>query len=100
MFTLLATAVASALLIAPTVHHRLAFREQEKEYIVGIANRLMLAGLGVLALAIVGAMVLVTDFLFAPGTTVAVGIGVFLIFALVWLAIPLRRRSQRLKTTE
>ena len=99
-FTLLATAVATVLLIAPTVHHRLAFRQQDKEFLVVSANRLMLAGLGVLALAIVGAMVLVTDFLFAPGTTVAVGVGVFLIFAVVWLAIPLRRRSQRLKITE
>ena len=62
--------MATVLLIAPTVHHRLAFRQQDKEYLVVSANRLMLAGLAVLALAIVGAMVLVTDFLFGPGPTV------------------------------
>ena len=73
-FTLMATAVATVLLIAPTVHHRLAFRQQDKEYLVVSANRLMLAGLAVLALAIVGAMVLVTDFLFGPGTTVVAGV--------------------------
>ena len=71
-FTLLATAVATVLLIAPTVHHRLAFRQQDKEYLVVSANRLMLAGLAVLALAIVGAMVLVTDFLFEPAATTAI----------------------------
>jgi hypothetical protein len=98
-FTLLATTVATVLLIAPTVHHRLAFRQQDKEFLVVSANRLMLAGLAVLALAIVGAMVLVTDFLFAAGTTVAVGAGVALVFLVFWLLIPLVRKRQRLKTT-
>ncbi len=99
-FTLLATAVATVLLIAPTVHHRLAFRQQDKEFLVVSANRLMLAGLGVLALAIVGAMVLVTDYLFSSGVTVAATVGVALVFLVVWLAIPLTRRRQRLSTTE
>jgi hypothetical protein len=98
-FTLLATAVATVLLIAPTVHHRLSFRQQDKEWLVVVANRLMLGGLAVLGLAIVGAMVLITDFLFAPGTTVAVGVGVALVFLVVWLLIPLVRRRQRVNTT-
>lgn len=98
-FTLLATTVATVFLIAPTVHHRLAFRQQDKEFLVISANRLMLAGLAVLALAIVGAMVLVTDFLFGAGKTAAVGAGVALVFLIVWLLIPLARRRQRLKTT-
>src|SRR5206468_5900239 len=38
--SLLLTAGASAFLIAPTVHHRLEFRLQDKEYIVVVANRL------------------------------------------------------------
>ena len=99
-FTLLATAVATVLLIAPTVHHRLAFRQQDKEFLVVSANRLMLAGLAVLALAIVGAMVLVTDYLFGSGTTVVASVGVALVFLVVWLAIPLGRRRQRLRITE
>ena len=98
-FTLLATAVATILLIAPTVHHRLYFRQQDKEFLVVSANRLMLAGLAVLALAIVGAMVLVTDFLFDSLAAVAASGGVALVFVTVWLVIPLRRRRQRVKTT-
>ena len=47
LFTLLTAGVASALLIAPTAHHRITFREQEKEYIVRMGNRLTVAGLGV-----------------------------------------------------
>jgi Family of unknown function (DUF6328) len=98
-FTLLATAVATILLIAPTVHHRLYFRQQDKEFLVVSANRLMLAGLAVLALAIVGAMVLVTNFLFDSAAAVAASGGVALVFLTVWLVFPLRRRRQRVKTT-
>ena len=37
--TLLSTAVALVLLLAPAVHHRVRFREGEKEYLVRKANR-------------------------------------------------------------
>src|SRR5918999_1854295 len=51
--TLLCTAAASALLIAPSIHHRIEFREQDKEHIVMVANRLAIAGLTFLAIAMV-----------------------------------------------
>jgi uncharacterized membrane protein YuzA (DUF378 family) len=91
-FTLLITAGATVLLIAPTVHHRLSFRRQDKEFLVVTANRLALAGLCALAVAIVGVIVLVTDFLFGAGTTVVAAVAVVLLFAAVWYAIPLARR--------
>jgi hypothetical protein len=100
LFTLLATAVATILLIAPTVHHRLYFRQQDKEFLVVSANRLMLAGLGILALAIIGAMVLVTDFLFSTGGAVAASVGVAVVFLVVWLVIPVARRRRRVRTNE
>src|SRR5438445_11489150 len=40
---LLCTLLASILLIAPTVIHRLEFRRAEKEYIVSAGNRLTIA---------------------------------------------------------
>ena len=98
-FTLLATAVATVLLIAPTVHHRLLFRQQDKEFLVVSANRLMLAGLAVLATAIVGAMVLVTDFLFSQATTVVASVGVGVVFLAVWLLMPVARRRQRVNSS-
>src|SRR3954452_18766272 len=45
LVTLLCTAGASICLIAPSVHHRIVFRLQEKEHIVREANRLALIGL-------------------------------------------------------
>lgn len=90
--TLLLTAVASALLIAPTAHHRIEFRQQDKLHIVKTANKMAIAGLGALALAMVGAVLLVTDFLFGKAATVSVTAVAALLFAVVWYAMPISRR--------
>ena len=52
--TLLATTISAVLLIAPTAYHRINFRKQQKGRLVYIANRLAIAGLGFLALAMTG----------------------------------------------
>jgi hypothetical protein len=93
--TLLCTAVASAFLIAPSVHHRLLFRRQVKEQLVLTAHWMALVGLSFLALAILGAIMLVTDFLFG-GVAAGVVTGVAGSFVLVvWYLIPLRGRRAR-----
>jgi len=93
--TLLSAGLASALLIAPTAHHRLTFRLQDKHHLVIVGNRLAIAGLSFLALAMTGAIGLVTDVVF--GTTVAVVSAAIigLAFVMLWLAWPLRRRAER-----
>jgi Family of unknown function (DUF6328) len=58
------------------------------------ANRLALVGLTLLALAMVGAIVLVTDYIFGAGTTIVAGAFVTLAFAVLWYAVPIRRRLQ------
>jgi hypothetical protein len=92
--TLLLAAAASAFLIAPSVHHRILFRRQEKEYLVVTANRLVVIGLGCLALAMTAAVVLVTDVVFGSSTTLVVGILVGVAFAALWYLVPLRRRAK------
>src|ERR671921_1269779 len=62
--TLLLATAATACLIAPTAHHRVEFREQDKERIVFSATKLAIAGLALLAAAMTGAVVLITDFLY------------------------------------
>lgn len=90
--TLMLTAASSVCLIAPSVHHRLQFRRQEKEYIVTVANSLATIGLTLLALAMIGAVLLVTDFLVGePAGGIATGC-VAAMIAAVWYAIPIRRR--------
>ena len=90
--TLLLTALASVFLIAPTAHHRIEFRQQDKRHIVETANWLAIVGMAALALAMVGAVMLITDFLFSTEATVAVTAVTALLFGVVWYAMPLRRR--------
>jgi Family of unknown function (DUF6328) len=92
--TLLCTAASTVCLIAPTAHHRLEFRRQDKHRIVNTGNRIVVLGLLLLAVAMTGAVLFVTDFLYGSTTTIAVAAGVGLAFALLWYAIPLRRLAQ------
>jgi hypothetical protein len=90
--TLLATALSSALLIAPSAYHRIHFRQQNKEELLITSNKLSIAGLAFLALAMIGAVVLISDFLFEPAAAVVFGVGVGGVFVWFWLALPLSRR--------
>src|SRR5947209_15999263 len=93
--TLLLTALASALLIAPSAYHRVMFRQDDKEQIVMVANRLALIGFGVLSVAMTGVILLVTDFLFGIGAAVPTAICSALVFMLLWYGLPLARRRAR-----
>jgi Family of unknown function (DUF6328) len=94
LVTLLCAATASALLIATSAYHRIVFRQGEKRHLVFVANRFTIAGLGFLALAMTGTILLVTDFLFGTPTTVVATAGVALLFAWFWYGLPLRRRAE------
>lgn len=89
---LLAAALATALFISPTAGHRLLFRRQEKEYLVVVANRLTLAGLAVLALAMCGVIMLISDLLFGAAATIVVTSCSVVVFGVLWYAGPLLRR--------
>lgn len=89
--TLLCTLLASILLIAPTVVHRLAFRQGEKAYVVHTGNSLTIAGLSVLAIAMTSAILLVTHYLFGQTTAIITTAVVVGAFALIWFVLPLRR---------
>jgi cobalamin synthase len=62
--TLLATAASTVCFIAPTATHRLRFHQNDRRYVIDSANRLLIAGLVFLGIAIVGAVALITDYLF------------------------------------
>ena len=90
--TLLCTAISAALLIAPTAYHRLTFHLQQKDELVFLANRLAIAGLGFLALAMTGALMLITDFLYGGVATAVVAAAAAAMFVGLWYVLPLRRR--------
>jgi hypothetical protein len=62
--TLLLTAVAASLLIAPVSMHRLLFRRHQKQRLVIVTNRLAITGLLTLGLAIVGVLLFISDVLY------------------------------------
>ena len=90
--TLLLTALSAALLIAPSAYHRITFRYQQKHRLVFISNRLAIAGLVVLALAMTSAILLITHLLFGTTATIVTTVVAFAVFVLLWAALPLRRR--------
>src|ERR1700761_666809 len=90
--TLLLTAFAAALLIAPSAYHRLTFRYQQKHRLVFVANRLAIAGLAALALAMTCAIMLITSFLFGTVATIVTVVVAFAMFVVLWAVLPLRRR--------
>ena len=89
---LLLTTIATALLIAPTALHRLLFHMEMKAVIVHDSNRLAIAGLAALALAITGAVMLVTDVLFGVAACAIATGGTAVMFGALWIALPLSRR--------
>ena len=91
---LVGTAAASVLLIAPTAVHRILFRMGQKEYMVELSNRLAMGGLLSLAIAMVAAMLLVTDVMFGAAVAVVVAVTTALAFGVVWAGLPLRRRRE------
>jgi hypothetical protein len=91
LITLLFTTASTVCLIAPTVHHRIEFRRQNKEAIVRAGNRIVIVGLALLAIAMTGAVLFVTDVLYGAGTTIAAAGGAAIAFIVLWYAIPLRR---------
>jgi hypothetical protein len=89
----LCTAGATALLIAPSAYHRLRWREHDKERMLVTSNRLTIAGMGMLALAISGSIFLITDILFDVWEAVLVTAIVAAVFAWLWYGLPLWRRA-------
>ena len=92
--TLLLTALSAALLIAPSAYHRMTFRQQQKDHLLFLANKLAIAGLGCLALAMTGAIMLITDVIFGTTATIVTSAAALMVFVLLWYAMPLKRRLE------
>lgn len=92
--TLVCIGLATALLIAPSVHHRLLFREGEKRFVVEVGTRLMLAGMAFVALGMAGIFVLISDYMFGGWAATVGGIASAVVVAGLWFGIPLRHRAR------
>ncbi len=86
--TVLACAVAAALLIAPVSHHRQVFHRGMKPQLVRRGDQLAQAGLFTLVIAMSGAVFLVLDV--AVGLAVAGALAgvVICVYVLLWYVLP------------
>jgi hypothetical protein len=90
--TLICTAIAAVMLISPTAYHRVTFRYQQKRKLIFYANQFSVVGLVFLALAMIGAITLITDVLFSSTATIVVSGLAALAFGFFWFLLPLQRR--------
>jgi uncharacterized membrane protein len=83
------TALSTALLIAPSAHHRMRFRSKAKEQILKTANKLAISGMVLLVGAISCALYLITDVVYdsAPAAAIAGAFGAAV--SALWFLAPL-----------
>src|SRR3954452_23494341 len=88
---LMATAVSTILLIAPSATHRLRFHQSDRTFIIESANKYLIGALVTLAVAIILAIAVVTDFLW-NGWVVWLFPGLLAVLILsIWFVRPLSR---------
>jgi hypothetical protein len=90
--TLVCTAISAVMLISPTAYHRITFRYQQKRKLVFYSNRFSIIGLFFLALAMTGAIMLITDYLFGSTATILMVAATVVVFGFFWFGLPLRQR--------
>jgi Family of unknown function (DUF6328) len=91
----IATCVSSVLLIAPSAHHRLLWREGDKEHMLTTANRLAIGGTVFLALGMGAVVFLIADVLFSAWWAALTTALIASTFVWFWYGLPLLRRAQR-----
>ena len=89
--TLLCTAASTICLIAPSATHRLRFHKGDRKYVIETANKYTIAGLVFLAVAIVLALVMITDVLYNGAAIYAFPAALALLLGALWFARPLLR---------
>jgi O-antigen/teichoic acid export membrane protein len=91
---LLASALAAAMLIAPSMYHRLNFRGGRKEQMLFDSNKLLVVGTLLTGVGVACAVYLVVDVVYGGVAAVVATVLVLVVYALVWIALPLLRRGE------
>jgi UDP-N-acetylmuramyl pentapeptide phosphotransferase/UDP-N-acetylglucosamine-1-phosphate transferase len=88
MVALCATLVAT-MLLAPSAYHRLRWRQRDKERMLHTSNRLAIAGIGAIVVALTASMYLVTDVLLPTVAAFGITAATALMLLLGWFVLPL-----------
>jgi hypothetical protein len=92
--TLISTALAAALFIAPVAIHRVMFHRHLKDELVATTSVLAALGLVSLAMSMLGAVLLITDLVLNPVAAGVITGCLALVFVYLWYLLPVHwRRS-------
>jgi hypothetical protein len=94
LVALMCACTASALLIAPSVHHRVLFHRRRKPELVRLGSRLAVAGMVVLVAAFTSSVALIASFIFTSTVSVLVTVGTLVMFGVTWFVVPLYLRER------
>jgi Family of unknown function (DUF6328) len=87
-------ALAAVLLMAPSIHHRILFRQGEKQFLVWIANRLALAAMVFLTVGFTGILVLLADVVLGGPAPAIIGLLAAATISGLWFVPPLLKRGR------
>ena len=91
LITLLSIAAATGCFIAPTAAHRIRFHQRDRSFVVAYANGSAIAGLLLLLVAMVCAVLLVCDFVFSATTAIIAAGAIAALLLTLWFVVPLAR---------
>lgn len=92
-FWLFLTTFGSLLfLVAPSVHHRIRFRAQERHFLIPMWNTIAIVGLFLMCAAYILAVYLVTSVVFSHQSAIAISLALGIPAVVLWFFVPLVRR--------
>ncbi len=92
LVALVCIAVSTVLLIAPTVMHRLVFRQGQKRFLVTIGTRLMVIASGFLGVGMTAIVLLVSDLVAGALAAAIIASVVAMLIVALWFVVPLLYR--------
>src|SRR4051794_41181239 len=86
LITLLSIGSATGCFISPTAAHRLRFHQRDRSFLVSYANVAAIAGLVFLTIAMLSAVLLVTDYVYSRTTAIFSTVALALVLLGLWFA--------------
>ena len=86
--TLMVTGLAAIIVVAPVVHHRMAFRRHDKERVIVRGNIQILISIFLVAVSILGIEILITDYLYGAVLTIVASAAYTVVTVVLWWILP------------
>ena len=94
LITVSLSVLATGLLVAPVVLHRMLFRQGARGMLVSVAQRFALAGFCTLAFAVVGVCTLIFDVVLGAEAGIVAGAAAFVTVVVLWGVVPMVLRGR------